>query len=199
MTLSSRNSVSECRSRVVDDAVSSRMGWSSGLVLTMVGGSTPSGSTTLLSLDCTSVSAASMLRSMSNSSVIEACPCWICDVTLRTPCVDSTCSSILSTTSLSMISGAAPLHVVLMVSTGKSTSGCSLTPRRESPIAPKMISAAMSIQAKTGRRMERSASDAMAEPRRWMIARCVSERSMVNYFLARSAPDWGSRHSGNAS
>ena len=27
-----------------------------------------------------------MLRSISNSSVIEAWPCWICEVTLRTPC-----------------------------------------------------------------------------------------------------------------
>ncbi len=72
-----------------------------------------------------------------------------------------------STISVSITSGEAPLHVTLMVRTGKSTSGCSLTPRRERPMAPKMISAVISIHAKTGRRIERSASEANAGPRRF--------------------------------
>src|SRR4051812_19122326 len=41
-----------------------------------------------------------------------------------------------------------------MLRIGKSTSGSWLTPRRFMQIAPKMISAAMRIQAKTERRME---------------------------------------------
>jgi hypothetical protein len=42
-----------------------------------------------------------------------------------------------------------------------------------------MISAAMSIQAKTGRRMERSASDAMAEPRRFDEGAMGGRGSMI--------------------
>jgi hypothetical protein len=42
-----------------------------------------------------------------------------------------------------------------------------------------MINAAISIQAKTGRRMEKSASDAIDEPWRAEMARWVSDLSMV--------------------
>jgi len=50
--------------------------------------------------------------------------------------------------------GAAPFIVALIESTGKSTSGIWLMPILSMEIVPKMISPDISIQAKTGRRME---------------------------------------------
>jgi hypothetical protein len=48
-----------------------------------------------------------------------------------------------------------------------------------------MISAAISIHANTGRRIDKSASDAMADPRRETMALCVSERSMISNLFPR--------------
>jgi hypothetical protein len=62
------------------------------------------------------------------------------------------------TISDSISSGAEPGQEILIVKTGKVTSGNWLTPNRPMLIAPKIISMDINIQAKTGRRMEMSDS-----------------------------------------
>src|SRR3990167_6130419 len=65
-------------------------------------------------------------------------------------------SSTTSTTSVSITSGAAPSQFRRTLTTGKSTSGSRLMPIRCELKKPKNIKADMSIQAKTGLRIERS-------------------------------------------
>ena len=86
------------------------MGWSSGLVLVMIGGSISRGRrrAAWATRVCTSCRAASMLRLSSNSTVMLAEPCREVDEICLTPSMAVTASSMGSTTSLSMISGDAP-------------------------------------------------------------------------------------------
>ena len=87
-----------------------RMGWSSGLVLVMMGGSISRGRrrAACATLVCTSCSATSMLRERSNSIVMLAAPSRDCELICLTPSIELTASSMKSTTSDSMISGDAP-------------------------------------------------------------------------------------------
>src|SRR4030065_576605 len=64
-----------------------------------------------------------------------------------------TASSMISTTLVSMTSGAAPGYSTRTDTTGKSTSGNWLTPMREAEMPPNRMSPAISIQAHTGRRV----------------------------------------------
>ena len=97
-----------------------------------------------------------MSRSRSNSMVTSLRPWRLEEETSRIPSTVITASSITSATSVSITSGAAPSSVTLTLTTGKSTSGIWLTPRRMNEMPPKMMSAAISIQAKTGLRIEMS-------------------------------------------
>ncbi len=76
----------------------------------------------------TSWTARSMSRSSSNSTMTEDEPSMLEDETVRTPFTVLTASSILSVTSMSMISGLAPVSLVVMLTMGKSTLGKRSTP-----------------------------------------------------------------------
>jgi len=86
------------------------IGWSSGLVLEITGGSISRGSRrcACATLLCTSCSAASMFLSSSNSTVMLAWPCREVEEISLMPSMLVTASSRKSTTSVSMISGEAP-------------------------------------------------------------------------------------------
>ena len=113
------------------------IGWSSGFVLEIVGGSISRGRWRAASetFVWTSWSAASMFRPRSNSSVRLAPPWRAVDDICWTPSTVEQASSSTSTTSVSMISGDAPSHVIETLTIGKSTSGFWLTPspRKTSP------------------------------------------------------------------
>src|SRR6058998_141763 len=97
-----------------------------------------------------------MLRFRSNSTTTFARPCLLVEEIVFTPSIVVTASSSGSMTSDSITSGEAPSRVTETLMTGKSTSGFWLTPRREKPMPPKMISAAISIQANTWFLIDRS-------------------------------------------
>ncbi len=86
------------------------IGWSSGLVLEMFGGSNSRGRSCMAreTLDWTSCRAASISRPISNSSVMLAEPWRAVDDICTTPSTVEQASSRGSTTSDSMISGEAP-------------------------------------------------------------------------------------------
>ncbi len=97
-----------------------------------------------------------MFRLMSSSIVTFAEPCREDEVRDLIPSTCMTASSSGSTTSCSMTSGAAPSHVTETEIVGESTSGNWLMPMRERATPPKTIVAAISIQARTGLRMQTS-------------------------------------------
>ncbi|OPY01915.1 MAG: hypothetical protein A4E61_01497 [Syntrophorhabdus sp. PtaB.Bin184] len=76
----------------------------------------------------TSCTARSMSFSSTNSTVIFDAPSVLDDVIVLIPLMVLTDSSILSVTSMSMISGLAPLSSVLMLTMGRSTLGKRSTP-----------------------------------------------------------------------
>src|SRR5262249_53092342 len=80
------------------------------------------------------------------------------ELTSRMPSTDMTACSTISTTSVSMTSGAAPVQVKFTETTGNSTSGNWLTPMLLKPMMPKTIRAVMNIQANKERLMDRSES-----------------------------------------
>ena len=94
----------------VPEIDSHMMGLSSGLFLVMIGGSISRGSrrAAWATRVWTSCSAASMLREISNSTVMLALPWREVDVIDLTPSTEVTASSMKSTTSVSMTSGDAP-------------------------------------------------------------------------------------------
>ena len=128
------------------------IGWSSGLLLEMTGGSMSRGRRrwacdTLL---CTSCRARSTLRDRFISRVMLAPPMRDEEVMVFTPSTWISASSRISTTSFSMTSGAAPSQVTETEMLGKSTSGNWLMPMREPATRPKTMVAAIIIQASTG-------------------------------------------------
>ena len=94
----------------VPEIDSHMMGLSSGLFLVMIGGSISRGSrrAAWATRVWTSCSAASMLREISNSTVMLALPCREVEEICFTPSTDVTASSMGSTTSVSITSGEAP-------------------------------------------------------------------------------------------
>jgi hypothetical protein len=114
------------------ESASHMMGLSSGLTLVTMGGSMLRGRricacAILVWISCSETSTS---RSSSSSTVMEAWPCLEEEVISRTPCTEVTASSMISTTSASMISGAAPSQVTATLTMGKSTSGICETPMR---------------------------------------------------------------------
>jgi len=94
----------------VPESENHRIGWSSGLVLVMIGGSISRGRrrAAWATRVCTSWSAASMLRFSSNSTVMLAEPWREVEEICLIPSMEVTASSMKSTTSVSMTSGEAP-------------------------------------------------------------------------------------------
>jgi hypothetical protein len=142
------------------------MGWSSGLDLEITGGSTSRGSWRCAcdTLVCTSWRARSTLRERSSSTVIEQPPWREVEVIERTPSTCDSASSSGSAMSFSTTSGAAPSQATLTLMVGKSTSGNWLMPMRLMATAPKSTAPAISIQAKTGLRMQASVSIMTSPP-----------------------------------
>ena len=107
------------------------IGWSSGLVFEMEGGSISRGRSWVArdTLVWTSCNAASMLRPISNSRVMPAEPWRAVEDISCTPSTVDRASSSGSTTSVSMISGEAPSQDTPTLTMGKSTSGFWLMPR----------------------------------------------------------------------
>src|ERR1043165_2954830 len=138
------------------------MGFSSGLVLLMIGGSMSLGRfrAACATRACTCCNATSTLRDSSNSTLIVAEPSLLVDVISRMPSTAITASSSTSTTSVSIVSGDAPSSTALMVTNGTSMSGyCPIgkplkDPTPQKLIAPKTMKLAINIQAKTGLRIE---------------------------------------------
>jgi hypothetical protein len=155
------------------------IGWSSGLVFEMTGGSMSRGSRCW---DCdtfvwTSCSARSTSRERSSSTVIDPLPWRDDDVIDLTPSTWTSASSRISMTSFSMISGAAPSQVTPTEIVGKSTSGNWLMPIREAATPPKTTVAAISIQAKTGFSIQASVSFIESLPNRRSKGRRAPRRS----------------------
>ncbi len=94
----------------VPETAIQRIGWSSGLSLLTMGGSSSAGSRrrAWAIFVCTSWRAASMSFPTSNSTVTLACPCLEEEVICLTPSTVVQTSSTNSTTSVSITSGAAP-------------------------------------------------------------------------------------------
>lgn len=153
------SSASSCGGRSPVTATQ-RIGWSSGLLFVITGGSRARGRRrwACATRVCVSCSAASMSRPTSNSSVTVARPCCDEDEMSTIPSTLMHASSTSSTTSVSMVSGDAPSRVSDTVTCGKSTSGIWLTPSSRNPRAPKTIRPAISIHAKTGLRTAASES-----------------------------------------
>jgi len=76
----------------------------------------------------TSWTAMSMSRSRTNSTVTTETPSVLVEAMVLTPLIVLMASSILSVTSMSMISGLAPLSRVVTLTMGKSTFGYRSTP-----------------------------------------------------------------------
>ena len=131
-----------------------RIGWSSGLLFVMTGGSSAFGRRRCACATrvCVSCSAASMSRPTSNSSVTVARPCWDDEEMSTIPSTLMQASSTISTTSVSIVSGRRALererHRHLReVDVGHLADAQPLEPER-----PEHDQPAMSIQAKTGLR-----------------------------------------------
>ena len=69
------------------------------------------------------------------------------------PLIETTASSICFVTSCSTSRGDAPGYGTFTTTTGKLTSGKRSVPRRERPIAPRTISATVTMTVKTGLRI----------------------------------------------
>ncbi|OPZ66220.1 MAG: hypothetical protein BWY84_00317 [Candidatus Aerophobetes bacterium ADurb.Bin490] len=107
------------------------IGMSSGLLFVITGTSASSGSLlwARLTVLCRSCIAESIFRLRLNSTLTLDLPRDEDDVISTTSCTPSAASSIISVTSFSITSGAAPSQLVDMLNTGASTSGIWLTPR----------------------------------------------------------------------
>jgi len=101
------------------------IGWSSGLLFEMIGGSRSRGSRCAAceTFVVTSCRARSTSRAMSSSTVIEPPPWREFEVMFLTPSTWTRASSRGSMTSFSTTSGAAPSHDTDTLMVGKSTSG----------------------------------------------------------------------------
>ena len=119
---------------------------------------------------CASCSATSTLRDRSSSTEMLALPCRDEEVIDRTPSTWVTASSMSSTTSCSITSGAAPSQVTEMLMLGKSTSGIWLMPMRQAATPPNTMVAAIIIQANTGLRMQTSVWAGAPLPATWTLA-----------------------------
>src|SRR5262245_16471508 len=124
------------------------------------GSSTSTGSSGLAraTLSRTSCTLVSMSYASANSRWTRERPCEEVEEMLRTPSMELSCSSRTSVTSRSTVSGEAPRSSVTTIAKGKSMSGSSFSSSRPSETTPSTTSPRISIAAKTGRRIETSAS-----------------------------------------
>ncbi len=107
-------------------------GLASGSTFSMIGSSISTGSRPLMIeiFSLTSWTARSISLSSTNSTRTLEMPSVLVEITDLTPFIVFTVSSILSVTSMSIISGLAPLRVVVILTMGKSTFGNRSTPMR---------------------------------------------------------------------
>ena len=114
------------------DTARERTGAASGSIFSMTGGSASRGNwrSTLLTRSRTSWAATSAFFSSSNEMTTWETPSEEIEISWSMPLIVLTASSILSVTSVSISSGAAPTSTVLTVTNGRSILGNRSTPRR---------------------------------------------------------------------
>src|SRR5262245_19404611 len=140
------------------------MACASASTLAMIGSSTSSGSCprTRDTRSRTSLAAASVSRSGTNSIVICDTSSRLSDLMLLTPSIPEMLSSSGCVTWLSMTCGLAPLYTVRTETTGVSIFGYSRKVRRRNEMRPiRMMSRLINV-ASTGRRMDSSARNMQA-------------------------------------
>ncbi len=116
--------------RMSEASVRNSTGWSAGLTLRKLGGvviSTGSLRAAVVSADCTSSAAPSMLRSRSNCMVIAVTPSPLVEVIESTPEIVENCRSSTPATEDAMVSAAAPGRFAVTTIVGKSTRGSAAT------------------------------------------------------------------------
>ncbi len=131
--------------------------------LVTTGGSTSSGSrrTTVATRSRTSWAAMSMSRSRSKVAITTELPLPETERSSVIPSTVLTTSSMGCEMTVSISSGEAPERLVRTDTVGRSTAGKRSMPRLKKEAAPTTTSASTSMTAKTGRRMEISASFCM--------------------------------------
>ncbi len=136
------------------------IGWSSGLIFSITGGSVSFGSRlrTAATLSRTSWADCSRLRSRKNSTVTMEYSSILRDVMDLTPLIVFTASSMMSVTSTSMISGLAPTSFVVMFTTGKSIFGKRSRASFGNATRPNTMSARPTMVMNTGRLIDISGS-----------------------------------------
>ena len=134
------------------------MGCASELDFDTTGSSTSSGSRPRARLTRSRTSAAAASRSdpSSNSTRTVLRPSRLTEVSVRTPEMAFTDSSMGSVTWFSMTSALAPRSVVETEMMGVSVIGYSRTPRLKNAMSPPITMASESTVARTGRRTDRS-------------------------------------------
>ena len=102
------------------------------------------------------------------------------------PLIVLTASSILSVTSVSICSGAAPGCTVVTVMVGKSTFGNRSTPSRVNENAPITVSVRISTVAKTGRLTQSAANHCMKTPEEIRNSEFGIRNSFLNWEFCES-------------
>ena len=134
-----------------------------GSSFSTVGWITVRGSSGMTRLTLSRTSCAATFASFSSTNETTTCdtPSDEFDVSVSMPLMVLTASSILSVTSVSTCSGAAPGRRVVIATDGMSTFGKRSTPSRVNANRPTTTSERISTQAKTGRLTHSSASHCM--------------------------------------
>src|SRR5262245_23427728 len=140
------------------------MACASASTLAMIGSSTSSGSCprTRDTRSRTSLAAASVSRSGTNSIVICDTSSRLSDLMLLTPSIPEMLSSSGCLTWLSMTCGLAPLYTVRTETTGVSIFGYSRTVRRRNEMTPIRMMSRLITVASTGRRIDSSGRNIQA-------------------------------------
>src|SRR5262245_6029691 len=140
-----------------------RTGEAVGSSFSTVGWITVRGRSGITRLILSRTSCAATFASFSRTKATITCdtPSDEFDVSVSMPLMVFTASSILSVTSVSICSGAAPSRRVVIATDGMSTLGKRSTPRRVNANSPTTTSERIRTQAKTGRLTQSSASHCM--------------------------------------
>ncbi len=163
LTVLSAISVSSRIERSPESATVMTGAWSLSL-LAMIGGRTSRGRLrmAMATLSRTSWAATSIWRFRAKVTITMELPGLVIERSSWMPWIVLICSSSFCETCVSISSVEAPGSSVRTVTVGRSTEGKRSTPSRNQEAAPTTTSAMTIIVAKTGRRMQTSASFCMA-------------------------------------
>ena len=164
-TTSSANEVSSLIG-MSPESRTERIGVASGSTFSITGGSASTGRSAPNRdiLSRTSCALRSASSSSSNSRLTMLTPSALTERIWRSPAIVLSCSSMMSVTSVSTVPGEAPGRAVVTETYGNSTSGKRSTPSRLNETMPSTTNDAISIVAKTGLRIDTSASHMLVAP-----------------------------------